>query len=591
MTGVFSTNKTLDTGGARDRAENLEQEPPLQQSRSALSVAFDFMYGHRWTLAFLLGLSVVLSCLNLSLPFLLKVIIDEVLPSQNVLYLSYALGAFMAVIVLKNLIYYVTKVRITRLGEQVAFDIRDRLFRHLHRLSIRFYQDNKPGKLSSHLMQDVNKVKTFMQDQLMKFMMNVLMVVVAFVVMSWLHFNLALVAVAVLPVHWLVHRIFQESIKKYARKARNRFGSVTGDVVEQFSGVHTVKSSGAEAHEEAEFEESIREGMSAKINETRHYLQQKILADGLVGFGQLLVIGLGAYAIITGGMKVGAFIAFYGYTGMLYPKTLKLISQAGKFSSTAASFERIVEIMSRRPDITVREGAAARSIDRGKVEFQNVSFSYDREEVISNLSFTVEPGEHVLVTGGSGSGKSTLLNLIPRFYEPTGGNILIDDVDVRDFTLDSLREQIGIVFQDCFLFGASVLENIRYARPDASTEEILMACRRADVHDVISDMPNGYMTVVGEDGISLSGGEKQRLVIARTLLKDPPILILDEALASLDEQSRENVASGLLDLSEGRTLFTVTHQPSILRGVDLEISLSREPAETSVRRVEKRKRG
>ncbi len=574
MSEVASTQKEFHSEPERTGDREGSREAVDEQD-SSLSVLFEFLPGHRLELLFLTGLSVVLSCLNLSIPFILKVIIDEILPMKSLLYLSYALGAFLGVIVFKNLIYYVTKIRITRLGERVALDIRDRLFRHLHQLSVGFFKDNNPGSLSSHLMQDVKDVKKFVQDELMKILMNVLMVVVAFAIMSWLHMKLALVAIAVLPVHWLVHRLFQQSIKKYAREAKNTLGSITGDVIEQFSGVQTVKSSGAEEKEEARFEESIEKGMSAKMNETRHYLRQKILADGLVGFGQLLVLGLGAYAIINGGMKVGAFVAFYGYTGMLYPKTLKLISQAGKFSSTAASLDRIFEIMTRRPEIRVKESAEARSIERGKVEFRNVSFSYNREHVFDDLSFTVEPGENVLVTGVSGSGKSTMLNLIPRFYDPDSGNILIDDVDVREYTLESLREQIGIVFQDCFLFGASVYENIRYARPDASFDEILEACRRADAHRFISDLPDGYMTIIGEEGVHLSGGEKQRLVIARTILKEPSILILDEALGSLDAASRRQVASGLLELSEDRTLLTVTHDPSIFREIDREISLSR----------------
>jgi subfamily B ATP-binding cassette protein MsbA len=527
------------------------------------------------TLVVLTILCGFLSCLNLSLPYILKVIIDDILPGQHLNLLAYALAAVLGIIVLKNLTYYVTKLRITRLGEEIALDIRERLFHHLHQLSIGFFKDRDPGELSSRLMQDVNQVKTFVQDQMMKFQMNVLMILVSFSIMFWLHTRLAIIALVVLPLHWLVHRMYQRSIKKHAREAQNTIGSVTGDVVEQFSGVQEVKSSSAEEDEERRFKSTIREGMTAKMEETKQYLRQKIFADGLVGFGQLLVIAFATYEIINGSMKVGTFIAFYGYTGMLYPKTLKLISQAGKFSSTAASLDRIAEIMNREPEIRVKPSALPREIREGKVEFRNVSFSYDHEQIFENLNFTAYPGDNVLVTGVSGSGKSTLLNLIPRFYELDGGQILIDDVDVREYTLTSLREQIGIVFQDCFLFGSSIRENIQYAKPDATNEEILEACEKAEAHEFISHLPNGYRTVIGEGGVHLSGGEKQRLVIARTILKDPAILILDEALTTLDKESRTSVARNLRDLMEDRTMFTVTHDPSVFSQIHREIHLDK----------------
>ncbi len=556
------------------------EDPDMDQSREPASDAegwsiLRYVGVYSGTLTVLTVLCGVLSCLNLSLPYILKLIIDDILPGQKLTLLTYALAAVLGIIVLKNLTYYVTKVRITRLGERIALNIRERLFHHLHQLSIGFFKDRDPGELSSRLMQDVNQVKTFVQDQMMKFLMNILMIFVSFGIMFWLHPRLAVIALVVLPLHWLVHRMYQRSIKKYAREAQNTIGSVTGDVVEQFSGVQEVKSSRAEENEERKFKSTIREGMTAKMEETKQYLRQKILADGLVGIGQLIVIAFGAYAIINGSMKVGTFIAFYGYTGMLYPKTLKLIGQAGKFSSTAASLDRIGEIMNREPEIQVESSALPREIREGKVEFRDVSFSYDHEQVFDDLSFTANPGDNVLVTGVSGSGKSTLLNLIPRFYELDEGQILIDGVNTREYTLTSLREQIGIVFQDCFLFGSSIRENIQYAKPDASNEEILEACRKAEAHDFISHLPNGYRTVIGEGGVHLSGGEKQRLVIARTILKDPAILILDEALTTLDTASRKKVAGNLMDLMEDRTMFTVTHDPSVFNQIQREIHLEK----------------
>ncbi len=533
----------------------------------------NYFYRYIGVLLLLTGLCGVLSCLNLSLPYILKIIIDDILPEQNFVHLAYALAAVLVILVLKNLAYYVTKVRITKLGEQIAVDTRVQLFHHLQKLSMGFFERNKPGKLSSRMTQDVNAVKSFIKDNMMKILMNVLMVLVSFCIMFWLHTHLAVIALIVLPFHWLVHRMYQRSIKEHAREAQNIGGAITGDIIELFTGVQEMKSSSSEKREKDKLKATMMRGMTARIKETKQYLRQKILADGLVGFGQFLIMGFGAYAIMNGTMKVGTFIAFYGYTGMLYPKTLKLISQAGKFSSVTASIDRISEIMQTKPEIQEKPTAMPRRIQQGRVQFCNVSFSYDEEPILKNVDLTVNAGEHVLITGASGAGKSTLLNLIPRFYELDSGQVRIDNLDVRDYTLASLREQIGIVFQDGFLFDASVEENIRYARPEASDEEILTACRQANAHEFLMKYPEGYQTMIGEEGVHLSCGEKQRLILARIILKDPMILMLDEAMNTLDLATRRKVAGNLLDQMAGRTIFTVTHNPSVFSNFDRQIQL------------------
>jgi len=567
---------TQEAGKQPRRAES---GPAQAEKPSVFSQLYFILKAHKFMLGIVFLLSIVLACLNMSVPYLIKIIIDDIIKSETLQsslklrYLMYTLLVYIAIITAKNAVYYVSKSRITILGEQVAFEVRNNLFQHLHKLSVAFYKRTKPGKISARLMRDVDAIKDFIQGELIKAMMNVLMLVVAIGFMVSLNWFLAVISVCVLPFHWLLHHLFKGSIKQYARQAKEQIGDISGDVIEQFTGMETVKSSVAEPKEQAKFRLSMKKGMSAQISQRRYYLLQKISADFLVGLGYALVLGVGGYAVMGGNLQVGAFIAVYSYARMLYPLVLELVNQSGKFSATAASFDRVYEIIHAEPDVIERPTARPYRVSSGRLEFQNVAFAYDTEEVLKDVSFSVEPGEHVLVTGPSGVGKTTLMTLIPRFYDPQRGRILLDGRDVRDYTLAALRDQVGIVLQDCFLFSSSVLENIRYARPEATDGEVVEACQRADAHGFITELPDGYFTLIGEGGIQLSAGERQRLVIARTILKSPVVLILDEALASLDPESRQRVSQGLLELAKSKTLFTVTHNLDIFSNIDKEIRL------------------
>ncbi|MBS3764486.1 MAG: ABC transporter ATP-binding protein, partial [Planctomycetes bacterium] len=400
---------------------------------------FYVLGGHKGALGLIFVLCIVLACLNQSLPYLLKIVIDDIFKPGRFEYLWYVLGAVAVIIVARNAVYYPTKSRMSILGEQIAFEVRTSLFEHLHRLSVAFYRRHRPGTISSRLMQDVTEIKTFIRSELIKLFMNALMLLVAVGIMLWLNWLLALISLAVLPFHWLIHRRFRGSIKKFSRQAQDYLGDLSGDVVEQFSGVETVKSAVAEPQEQEKFQRSMRKGMSAQITRTRYYLLQKVAADALIGVGMILVIGFGGYAVKTGTMGVGEFVAFFTYTGALYPRVLALVKQAGKFSSTASSVDRIYEILHTEPDVTEPPHAQKYEITAGRVEFQNVSFSYQDERVLEDVSFKVEAGEHIMITGPSGSGKTTLLNLIPRFYDVDTGTIRMDGRDIEDFTLSSLR--------------------------------------------------------------------------------------------------------------------------------------------------------
>ena len=549
----------------------------------ALKAMGPFVRPHRRRLLVVSACLVVLTVCNLAMPKILGYVIKNVFEAESpsAESVSSRLSLLLSVLVvillvygLRNLLFYLHKVRMTEMGERIAFELRQSLLQHLHTLSVDFYQQNKPGKISARVLQDVQAIKQFIQDEMANTIINVLMVVVAIGIMSLMHWSLTLVTVALLPGHVLVYYLFRKPITVYARQAKERIADVSGSLIEQFDGAATVTASATQLLEQEKFSESMRRGMAAQLKQSRYYVLQKVAADLLVGLGLVVLFGFGGYSVLYKGMAAGDFVAFYMYVWLLYPRVLELVSQAGKFSRASTSVERVFEILAIEPGVRESDKAVPYEIRQGRIEFRTVSFGYGNGPVLEDVSFVIESGEHVLVTGPSGSGKSTCVNLIPRFFDPQQGSILIDGVDVRDFTLTSLRRQIGFVFQDCFLFNDTILANIRYAWPQASEEAVIEAARRAYADEFIERLPDAYRTMIGEGGVQLSQGEKRRLMIARAILKDPKVLILDEPLVSLDPRARRRAIEGLGSLIGSRTVLTITHFPAELPFASKQIHVS-----------------
>jgi subfamily B ATP-binding cassette protein MsbA len=539
---------------------------------------------HKLVLGAVMLCLVALAVLELAMPAVLGYVMDNVFKAEQPMATALArerlylllkvLGVVLGIYVVRNLLYYVSRPRMIVTGEEVAFDLRQRLVRHLHTLSVDFYQRNNPGKISSRVMRDVQQVKQFIQDELAQMMINALMLVVGAAVMLYLNWFLALVTLAVMPFHVLVYYLFRKPIATYAREASERSADVSGNLVEQFDagGAATVKAAATQLLEQEKIRRSMRQTMQAQIKQNRYYTLQKISADLLVAVGGIVVLGVGGYLVLFGkDLTGGQFLTFYLWVGILYPRLLRLVSQAGKFTRTATSVDRVTEILQITPGVRESDSAIPAEIRRGRIEFRNVSFGYNGGDLLDSVSFTIEPDEHVLVTGPSGCGKSTCVNLIPRFYDPREGSILIDGTDVRDFTLGALRRQIGFVFQDCFLFNDTVMANIRYAWPQASNAQVVEAARKAYADEFIEKLPDGYNSSIGDGGIQLSAGQKRRLMIARAILKNPRILIMDEPLVSLDPEARERAIEGLASLMRNRTVLTITHYPDELPYADKQM--------------------
>ncbi|MFG0331110.1 MAG: ABC transporter transmembrane domain-containing protein [Phycisphaerales bacterium] len=514
----------------------------------------------------------LLAITNMALPYAIKLLIDDVFPSQpggdgrwGLLWLI--LPGLALIYVVRNALFYASRMHSVRISEDLCFSLRKRLFEHLQQLSLRFYRSNQPGKVSSRVMDDTYKIQSFIQEKLPTLMLSLLMFQVLLVVLYAVSVRLAFASTIVLPLHFATYRYFKLSIKRSHSEAQENLASAYGSVVEKFLGIEVVKGFAAERRESATFHEALDASRQSQIKTSRFQFGQKVVADLLIGLGTVFLFGFGAREVMQNRMTAGEFFMFFGYVGMLYPSVLEVLSGLAHLSKTTASVDRVFEML----DEPAREHAVHSDAPedaaefKGEIAFSGVSFAHDdSKRVLRDLSLEIPAGQHVAITGPSGSGKTTLISLIPRFIEADEGGVLVDGREVREHHIRALRNAVGIAFQDVFLFNASIEENLRYARPDATPEEILEVARLTGAHEFVKRLPDGYRTRIGAAGAELSRGEKQRLTLARALLKNPRILILDEATASIDSQSARSIIQSIFERMQGRTVIMVTHETDLL---------------------------
>ncbi len=568
---------------------------PSHKTIQSIPVLREFSYflrPHKLTFGLVVFLSIILSCLNMAVPYALKLAVDILTAAEHFERLFFISFGVLAIYGIKNICYYNTKIRIVALAEKIAFDLRVSLMGHLHRLSIAYHRENKPGQLANRLIQDVESIKEFLASEFIKLFINVLMIIVGVLIIIVLNPILAVAALLLLPLDILIYRYFRTAITDSAKEAKGETANVSGNLIEQFSGIETLKSAASEDKEQENFAFSMERGMKAKLKERKFYLLQKVSADMMSGLSLLILFLFGGYLVFNEHLTTAEFVAFYAYIGMLYPEVIKLVSDLGKFSSARASFDRVYEILGTEPDVKEMPDARPHRIKQGEVEFKNIRFSFSgklpptgapsasssgkikNKPLFNNLNLKIAAGEHVLISGPTGCGKSTMLNLIPRFFDPSAGCIKIDNLENKQYTLKSLRAQIGYVFQSTFIFNISVLENIRYARPDATEAEVAAAARFSNADEFINTLPKKYMTTLGVGGIQLSSGERQKIGLARAFLKNPRIFILDEAMGALDEVSQSIALDNLMRMAEGRTMIIVSHNPSTFPQMHREIKMN-----------------
>ncbi len=543
-------------------------------NRGTLRHARSLILPHRKRMVTVLLMLLGLTAVNMALPAFIKLLIDDVFPKNNWSLLGLVLAGIVGVYITRNTLYFFSKYNAVSIGEQVCFTLRKRLFEHLQRMNLQFYRQNPAGKVSSRVMNDSMIIQQFIQDELPTLLQSLLLFVALLAVLFAVNWSLAVACTIVLPMHLVMFWYFKRPIKASSHVAQEQLDVVQGNMIEKFLGAEVVKGFTAEHRENAAFMEAIELSRAKQMQGKTFHVAHKVAADLLVGVGTIALLGYGAYQVMgPRGMAIGEFVMFFGYVGMLYPNLLQLISGFSKYTKTAASLERAFEVLDTGPS----EVSGKRRLPRpvmGTLRFDHVDVRYpDGPLVLEDITATIPAGQCCAIIGPSGVGKSTLVSLVPRLIEPVSGRVLVDNVDVAELDLQDLRETIGIAFQEMFLFDTTVLENLRYARPDADDQQIREVAQRTGAHDMIERLPDGYNTVLGEGGITLSRGEKQRLTLTRAMLKNPQILILDEATASIDQPSVHQIIPAILEFMQGKTTLMITHRPELLTHADRVIQL------------------
>lgn len=462
------------------------------------------------------------------------------------------------------------------MGAKIEYDMRAEIFNHYQKLSFSFYDDQKVGQLMSRITTDLFDISELMHHGPENIILSVIKIVGAFIILLNISPLLTLAAFAILPV-MLAYAFFLNGKMNHAFKQnRIKIAEINSQIEDNLSGIRVVKSFANEEIENEKFRKGNDGFLAAKKNS---YFYMASFHAGLGAFTTLIqvcVILAGIILIAHGKVSAGDLVTFILYISVFTDPVRTLIDFTEQFQNGYTGFERFQEILAIQPDIEDKKDAVELTDVKGDITFDNVSFQYEEntEKVLNHISLNVPAGSYMALVGSSGAGKSTLCSLIPRFYDVTGGAVKIDGKDVRDVKLKSLRDHIGIVQQDVYLFVGTVYDNIRYGKPDATREEVIEAAKNANAHDFIMSLPNGYETDIGQRGIKLSGGQKQRLSIARVFLKNPPILIFDEATSALDNESEKVVQDSLEKLAKNRTTFVIAHRLSTIKNAEKILVLS-----------------
>jgi len=471
------------------------------------------------------------------------------------------------------------QVKLNTIGTQISRDLRHQVYAHLHSLSLRFFNKRRTGSLITRVTNDTDRLQEFIVYGTVNFIRDVLMVVFSAGIMFWLNWRLAIVALLPVPIVATLTYLRGRKMHKAWSRVWNYWSRISAVVGDALPGVRVVKAFSNESREIDRFDKRSNEYMQKEQETNRLWWTLQPIVSGIMRLGGLLVTLIGGLILIfdkSGHTTLGQLLAFSGQVWQFYGPVNELANANRMVTRAASSASRVYEILDTPPDIFDRQGAYKPDKIEGKIEFRNVWFSYEgAQPALRDVSLTIQPGEMVGLCGPSGAGKSTFVNLIPRFYDVTDGQILLDGVDVRDYDVHVLRRAVGMVLQDPHLFHGTISDNIRYGNPTATEAQVITAARAANAHNFIVGFPDGYDTMVGERGQSLSGGERQRVSIARAILHNPKILILDEATSSVDSETEKQIQQALDRLVEGRTTIAIAHRLSTLTAADHLVVLER----------------
>ncbi|RSK26153.1 ABC transporter ATP-binding protein [Bacillus sp. HMF5848] len=535
-----------------------------------------FVSPYKWQIIGTIIIGVIKFAIPLAIPLLLKYVVDDIISAEElssaektnnlIIIMAIMFGIF---VILRPPIEYFRQYYAQWTGSKIIFDIRDQLFTHIQKLSFRYYANSRVGEIISRVINDVEQTKTFVITGLMNVWLDMVTIVIAIIIMMTMDVTLTLVSIITLPIYAIAVRYFFGQLRHLTRVRSQALANLQAHLHERIQGMPVVKSFAIEDYEQEQFNTQNTYFLNKALDHTSWNAKSFAVVNTITDIAPLIVIAFAGYQVIQEDLTIGAMIAFVGYIERLYGPLRRLVNSSTSLTQAFASMDRVFEFLDEKYDVVDSKDAVEVQSVKGALSFKEVSFAYNGQDtVLKHVNLDVKSGETVALVGMSGGGKSSLVSLIPRFYDVTNGSILLDGMDIRHYKVQSLRDKIGVVFQDSILFSDSVLLNISLAKPNATKKEVIAAAKAANAHEFIMNLPEGYDTKVGERGVKLSGGQKQRIAIARVFLKNPPILILDEATSALDLESEQLIQEAIMKLAKDRTTIVVAHRLSTITHAD-----------------------
>jgi ATP-binding cassette, subfamily B, putative efflux pump len=509
----------------------------------------------------------------LIIPLLIKYVVDDIVGNSHLIQhekitkLLYIMISMVVIfVILRPPIEYFRQYYAQWTANKILYEIRDKLYSHIQKLSFKFYANNRSGEIISRMINDVEQTKDFVITGLMNLWLDMSTIIIAIVMMASMSIKLTIISILLFPLYAFSVKYFFGRLRKLTRVRSQALAEVQGYLHERVQGMPVIKSFAIEKYEQSQFAKQNNNFLNKALQHTSWNAKSFAAVNTITDIAPLLVIGYSAYLVINHSLTLGTMVAFFAYIDKLYDPLRRLVNSSTTLTQAFASMDRVFQLLDEKYDIVDSPDSIDCREVKGDITFENVQFAYEEkgESVLKDISLNVKKGETIALVGMSGGGKSTFVSLIPRFYDVTSGRILLDGIDIRRFNVQTLRDKIGVVFQDNILFSDSVKANILLGKPDATDEEVIEAAKAANAHEFILGLTEGYETKVGERGVKLSGGQKQRIAIARVFLKNPPLLILDEATSALDLESEHSIQESLNILAHNRTTFIVAHRLSTI---------------------------